>query len=211
MRVEMRSTEVKVPDLTGLTLEVAAARVEALNLVLQVADERNDPQMASGLVLEQTPPPGSAVRRGRKVKLILSLGGKVLSVPDVVGHAARTLAIELQQEGFVPGEEAHVYSYDVPAGRVLAQVPPAATTAVPHSRVHRLVSEGPRPPTWVMPDLAGRSREVAERWVTEAGFRLGVVRRVSSSGLRPGTVVAQLPLAGYPVRLKDIVELAVAE
>jgi serine/threonine-protein kinase len=211
MRVEMRSSEVAVPDLAGLSLDAATKHVEPLDLVLEVVDQRNDPRVPSGRVLEQMPPPGASVRRGRKMKLILSLGGKVLTVPDLTGHAARAVAIELQQEGFTPGDEARVHSYELEAGKVLAQVPAVDSTVVPNSRVHRLVSDGPLPARWVMPDLTGKSRSDAERWISLCGFRRGIVRRVAAAGLAPGTVVAQLPQAGYPIRSKDIVELAVAE
>jgi len=211
MRVEMRSTQVEVPDLVGLTMDAARQSSVPSNLVLEVVDQRNDPRVPSGRVLEQMPPPGAEVRRGRKVKLILSLGGKVLQVPDIAGHASRAAVIELRQEGFVPGDEAHIYSLVVPAGRVVAQVPEADTTAVPHSRVHRLVSDGIPPRLWVMPDLIGRNRIEAERWIALSGFRKGTVRRVPAPGKRRGTVVAQIPLAGFPVRSRAIVELAVAD
>ena len=112
MRVEMRSTEVQVPDLSGLDLDGAHQAVEALDLVLQVDDQRHDPAVASGRVLQQMPPPGASVRRGRKIKLIVSLGGKVLEVPDLIGQAARAVEIELRREGFIPGEEARVHHPD---------------------------------------------------------------------------------------------------
>ena len=54
-------------------------------------------------------------------------------------------------------------------------------------------------------------REAVERWIKLCGFRRGAVRRVDEPDRIPSTVVAQLPLAGYPIRSKDIVELAVAE
>jgi beta-lactam-binding protein with PASTA domain len=61
-----------------------------------------------------------------------------------------------------------------------------------------------------MPDLTGLSREAAERWLAGAGFRRGAVRRVRMGARPAGTVVGQLPLAGYPVRSKEVVELSVA-
>ena len=211
MRVEMRSTQVAVPDLYGLTLEAAGQRVAPLDLVLEVVDQRNDPRVHSGRVLEQMPRSGASVRRGRKMKLILSLGGKVLTVPDLVGTASRAVAIELRQEGFMPGDEARVASYELESGRVLAQVPAANSTVVPGGRIYRLVSDGPPTPTWVMPDLSGKSRDEAEHWISMCGFRRGVVRRVRAGNVPVGTVVGQIPQAGYPVRSKDIVEFAVAE
>jgi serine/threonine-protein kinase len=155
------------------------------------------------------PPPNASVRRGRKIKLILSLGGRVLEVPDLIGQASRTVEIELRQEGFIPGDEARVHSSGAASGKVIAQVPPSGSPAVPGTRVHRLVSSGRRTENWVMPDLTGLSRQSAERWLGANGFRRGSVRRVRMGGREPGTVVGQLPLAGYPVRSNDIVELTV--
>jgi len=211
MRVEMRSTEITVPALAGMTMEQAREQTQPLDLVLEVVDQRNDPRVASGRVIEQMPPEGARVRRGRKLKLIVSLGGRVLKVPNIVGQASRAVTIKLRQEGFLSGDEAQVASFDQPAGRVLAQVPPAASSVVPSSRIHRLVSAGAPEPVWVMPDLGGLSRAEVERWIRESGLRRGAVRRVRSAGLIRETVVAQLPKAGYPVRPKDIVELAVAD
>jgi serine/threonine-protein kinase len=210
MRVEMRSTEVQVPDLSALDLDAAHNRVAELGLVLQVDDQRHDPAVPSGRVLQQMPPAGASVRRGRKIKLILSLGGKVLEVPDLIGQASRAVEIELRQAGFVPGDEARIYHRDSSTGLVIAQVPPAQTPAVPNTRVHRLVSSGAEPATWVMPDLTGLSRAEAERWLSRAGFRRGAVRRVTMRGRPPESVVGQLPLPGYPVRSREVVELSVA-
>ena len=82
---------------------------------------------------------------------------------------------------------------------------------MPSARVHRLVSDGPPDAAWVMPDLTGLSRARAERWISLSGFRRGALRRVRMNDRPAGTVVGQLPLAGYPIRSKGIVELAVAE
>jgi len=210
MRVEMRSTEVQVPDLAGLTLQAASERVEPLELVLEVVEQRHNAVVSSGRVLQQMPPAEAAVRRGRKVKLILSLGGRVLEVPDLSGQASRAVEIELRQEGLIPGDEARVPFAKVARGRIVAQVPPSGTPAVPSTRVHRLVSSGPPEVTWVMPDLGGLERQTAENWLSGHGFRRGAVRRVRMGGRAPGTVVGQQPLAGYPVRANDIVELTVA-
>jgi serine/threonine-protein kinase len=206
-----RSNEIEVPVLAGLDLEQAAERVAPMELRLEVVDQRHDPAVSSGRVLEQMPRAGSSVRRGRKVRLVVSLGGEVLDVPDLVGRPARTVEIELRQEGFVPGDEAHVRAGGSRSGIVIGQVPPPATPAVPRTRVHRLVSDGAPVPTWVMPDLIGLRRADAEGWISRSGFRRGAIRRVRMVGWPVGTIVGQLPLPGYPVRERDIVELTVAK
>ena len=210
MKMEMQATEVKVPDLSGMTRENAVDATVPLGLAVEVVDQRHDPAVASGRVLQQEPRPGSSVRRGRRVKLVLSLGGKILTVPDLVGHPSRTLDIELTREGFAPGDEARVPSAEFPKGTVIAQVPPAGSSSVPGERVHRLVSSGPPERVWLMPDLTGWQRREVERWLRESGFRVGPVRQASRTGRPSGTVVAQLPRAGYPIRSREVVQVTVA-
>jgi len=61
-----------------------------------------------------------------------------------------------------------------------------------------------------MPDLTGRDRRSAERWIETCGFRKGAVRVVDSADSAQGTIVGQLPLAGYPIAGNGVVELAIA-
>jgi serine/threonine-protein kinase len=205
----MRTTEVKVPDLSGRTLEEAGRSARDLGLVVEVVDERNDPGVSSGRVLQQEPPAGSAVRRGRKIKVVVSLGGRVISVPDLVGQGSRAAEIEIRRGGLQVGSEARVHRSRSVSGAVVAQGPPAGTPAVPGTRIHRLVSQGEEVPRWVMPDLRGRTRDAAERWIERWGFRRGAVRVVADTGRATGTVVGQLPLAGYPIAARGVVDLTV--
>ena len=87
----------------------------------------------------------------------------------------------------MPGDEARVHDRDAGAGTVIAQVPPASTPAVPSTRVHRLVSDGPRPRRLghARP-RPGSPRRQAERWIAAAGFRRGTVRQVSMGGRAAG-------------------------
>ena len=103
MKLEMQSTEVVVPDLTAMTVENAEGLTHPLGLRLEVVDQRHDPETASGRVLQQEPSAGATVRRGRRVKLVVSLGGRVLTVPDVVGQPSRMVTIALQRQGFFSG------------------------------------------------------------------------------------------------------------
>jgi beta-lactam-binding protein with PASTA domain len=210
LKIETHSTQVTVPNICGMSREDAVRRASESGLVVEVAQERHDAQVTSGRTLQQDPPAGASVRRGRKIRVVLSLGGEVLRVPDLVGKADRQMAIELLRDGFVTGDEAVVPSRHAPAGTVLAQVPPPDSLAVPGMRVHRLVSSGPPPVLWVMPDLRGRSISKVETWISTSGLRKGTVRRVEAGDRAPGTVVGQFPAEGYPVSARDAVDLTVA-
>jgi serine/threonine-protein kinase len=206
---QRRASEVHVPELRGASQAEAEVRAARSGVVIEVVEERHDPGTSRGQVLGQEPSAGSSVRRGRKVRVVLSLGGEVLRVPNLVGSGARSVAVRLEQEGFALGDEARAWSRAAPAGMVLAQVPPADSPGVPGTRVHRLVSSGPLPTRWVMPDLTGLERPRAEAWIASSGFRLAPVRRIPGPGA-PGTVVGQLPLPGHPVASRAVIQLTVA-
>jgi serine/threonine-protein kinase len=210
LKIETRSTQVAVPDLSGTDRREAERLAAARDLVVEVAQERHDALVPSGRILQQDPPAGASVRRGRKIRVVLSLGGEVLKVPDLVGKADRQAVVELRRDGLVAGDDAVVPSRAVAPGTVVAQVPPPESLAIGGMRIHRLVSSGPPPVLWVMPDLIGRPIAKVEAWISTCGFRKGTVRRVEASGRPAGTVVGQLPPEGYPVSSRDAVDLTVA-
>lgn len=200
-----------VPELVGLGADEAARAAERAGVVLEVVDERNDPSVPSGAVLAQDPAAGSRVRGGRKVRVVRSLGGARIDVPSLLGAPAREAEFRIRQQGLSPGDESRTFARRAPAGSVLAQVPAPGTIAGSDTRVHRLVSDGPVPARWVMPDLTGLALPRVEAWLETCGLRRGTVRRVPSDAGPAGTVVGQLPPSGHPIAARGIVELTVAQ
>ena len=208
-RAERRANLVELPDWTGRTKDEAEAQARGLGLGFEVAEERHDPGLAVSRVLQQEPAAGTNVRRGRTVRVVVSLGGKTLTVPRLVGQPGRQADLKLRREGLQPGWDARLHDDEVLEGQVIAQSPAPDSLSVPGERVHLLVSAGPRPARFVMPDLSGRPLREVQDWITLCGFRSGPVRRMPVDGRDPGTVVGQLPPAGWPIGRRDVVELTV--
>lgn len=211
LRSDRRSNLVEVPDWIGRAREDALAQAQSLGLVFEVGELRHDPGVAVDRIVQQEPAPGTQVRHGRTIRVVVSLGGETLTVPSVIGQPARQAELELRRVGLTPGWEAHIHDETVPASQVIDETPAAGTLSVPGERVHRLVSDGPRVPRFVMPDLQGRTLHDIQEWITLSGFRSRPARRVPADGKRPGTIVGQLPLSGYPVARRDVIELTVAD
>jgi eukaryotic-like serine/threonine-protein kinase len=209
-RAERRSNLVDLPDWAGRTKDEAEAQARALGLGFEVAEERHDPGVAESRVLQQEPTAGTTVRRGRTVRVVVSLGGKTLSVPSLLRQPSRQADIELRRQGLQRGWDARIHDDEVAEGLVIAQAPTPEALSVPGERVHLLVSEGPRTPRFVMPDLSGRPLREVQDWITLCKFRSGPVRRLPVEGMPSGTVVGQLPPAGWPIGRRDVVELTVA-
>ncbi len=211
LRSDRRSNLLEVPDWIGHDREEALARAQELGLVFEVSELRHDPGVAVDRIVEQEPAAGSQVRHGRTIRVVVSLGGETLMVPSVIGQPARQAELELRRLGFTPGWESRIKDRDLPVSQVIDEVPAAGTLSVSGERIHRLVSDGPRPARFVMPDLRGRTLRDVQEWITLCGFRSRAVRRVPAAGTRSGTVVGQLPLSGYPIAPRDVVELTVAD
>jgi len=211
LRSDRRSNLVEVPDWIGRSREEALAQAQTLGLAFEVGELRHDPGVAVDRIVQQEPVPGTQVRHGRTIRVVVSLGGETLTVPGVTGQPTRQAELELRRQGLTPGWEARIHDDVAPAGQVIDQAPSGGTLSVSGDRVHRLVSDGARAAHWVMPDLTGRTLRDAQEWITLCGFRNGAVRRVPAEGKRSGTIVGQLPLFGYPVARRDIVELTVAD
>jgi serine/threonine-protein kinase len=92
---------VTVPRVVGLAAAPALRRLNVLRLRPTIAYRRSSQPV--GRVLSQSPSPGSTVRRGTRVPLIISAGSNpqpATSVPNVVGQDQATAASNLRSAGF---------------------------------------------------------------------------------------------------------------
>lgn len=210
VRKSVSGRDVQVPDLTRMTVAEAAALLKGRGLLLEQAAERNDDEVEEGRILAQDPPPGSALKLERKVKVVVSLGNRVTATPELRGEAARKAQISLQQQGMRIGSSLYVYSRRVAENLVIAQDPIPGSAGGHSGTIALLISRGDRPRTYVMPSLIGRPEGVATAFLARAGLKSAPSRHEGGRPEARGTVVAQDPLAGYPVAAGDPVTLTVA-
>jgi eukaryotic-like serine/threonine-protein kinase len=207
-RIALRVREVKVPVLVGQPLSSASNAVSGMGLTLKVDDSRRaDPKVAAGRIAQQDPVPGSVARRGRTIKVWLSTGGRVASVPKLVGDSERTAQLRLQQDGIGVATISEIRSNDFPADVVIAQDPPADSRS---AAVSLLVNRSERATTYVMPDLIGLNGARAADVLRSGGFRVAVVGQNPYPGVPAGVVIRQSPQAGFQVSPGDTVSLEVS-
>lgn len=197
---------VDVPDVKGLPVEDATARLEALDLVVAVAPERlDDPTVPAGHVLAQDPvgpaPAGSAV------SLVLSSGPRTVPVPVLGSTDPDTVAAELRALGLVPTLERR-HDETVPAGEVLALDPAAGTVVDEGSPVRIIVSDGP--PPVAVPSLVGLALGEASETLRAVGLELEVSSRRHATA--PAlTVLEQSSSAGTSVPRGSVVTVVVSD
>ena len=125
MTVSAGLAQVQVPTLTGLaSSQDAATALAEVDLKLGSVTEKNSDQ-PEGMVLSQSPPAGTTVNAGSSVNIVVSNG--MVNVPNVVGQTEEQARATLTNAGF--NVQVVYQSSSQPAGTVLAQSPPATSTA----------------------------------------------------------------------------------
>lgn len=208
MRVALRTREVVVPGLIGKPLNEAATLIADAGLNLKVEEVRRaDPRTAAGQILAQEPQAGASTRRERSVKVWVSSGPRATIVPDLVGESERTAQLRLQQEGIELAGTAEIRSADYPADAIVAETPPAKSSA---PRVSVLVNRGERGATYVMPDLIGVNGDRSADLLRVRGFRVALVGDHPYPGVPSGVVLRQNPQAGFQIAPGEPISLEVS-
>ena len=209
----LRQEEVRVPDLTGRDIVTVIEMVTQQGLLLKVDRREPHPAMPRDTVISQTPAPGSGIKKGRQVRVIVSQGPSELLSPKLAGENFRKADIMIRQAGFVPGDISRVYSDTVERDIVIAQYPQAGSQLEKGGTIGLLVSSGRKPELFVMPRLTGIKAAEALRIVDRMGLQHRVVTQAAVDR-PPGaerTVISQKPGAGSPVSSDTTVEIVVSK
>jgi eukaryotic-like serine/threonine-protein kinase len=174
MRLAIHGREVKVPNLTGLTLADAGKQTRSRGLILHLENRFYSPNTPPGHILAQSPAPGVTVRRQWAVRVTESLGAQQVAIPDVVGQSERTASINIRRLGLELGAVAHIAAPGAP-GVVIGQTPAPNAVGVDRPRVSLLLSEpagAESPQAFVMPSLAGLTLAGAVARASAAGLHI---------------------------------------
>lgn len=144
-----------------------------------------------GTVLTQSPNAGRSImltQNGIDVKLTVSTGDTISTIPDVSNMDYRTASGVLRQYGLYI-EIINVVS-DVEKDRVIRTEPEAGIDVKTASLVYLYVSSGSQVSSLTVPNLIGLSEEAAISQIESYGFNYGWSQHVISD-LTAGTVIGQ--------------------
>ncbi len=112
-------------------------------------------------------------------------------VPDLVGKTPAEARRVAELGGFQFEVERQYYSFKIPAGRVLSQLPPAGTQVRRGWDIR--VSESLGPQRVDIPNVIGQSERAAEINILRRGLDVGAVAGLEMPGAPPDQVIAQSP------------------
>ena len=141
------------------------------------------------------------------IAMRIAIHGREVQVPKLTGLAPSDAQRVANGVGLQLSVENSFYSAEVPAGRVLSQLPPPGTTVRKGWQVRVSQSLGPQRIT--IPDVVGQSRRVAEINLRRRGIEIGNVAVRNMPGAAPEQVLAQSPAANAQAVTAPKVDLLV--
>ncbi len=197
---------VVVPDLTGKDVVWTLERLTRLGLNTKVKGSRYSDRVPANRVLFQDPAPGTEIKKGRDVRIVLSKGPRMLQAPDLKGLPLRQARILLEQKGLCLGKLSKAYHVETSPETILAQFPEKGTPMPQGRCMDLLVSLGPRPRVLKMPDLKGLLSSEAVLLLRRMSLIPGRIRLSEDPRLPEGAILEQDPPAGYPVLERHVVK-----
>jgi len=209
VRLSARGSSVVVPELAGMDIKQVKHTLLQKGLEMAISGEDFDETYPAGCVISQEPKTGSRLKRGRRVKLTLSRGSEIITMPSLrdlsqpdAEFLVRQMDLDLASAAQTPAQS--------PKRTVLAQDPPPGQKVIRGSPVRILVSSGPAPHTIVMPIVTGATaREALER-LRGMNLKISEVIYEATTLFTGGVVISQDPAGGFRVSPGEEVKLKAA-
>ncbi|HRV28690.1 MAG TPA: PASTA domain-containing protein, partial [Spirochaetia bacterium] len=151
--------QVLVPNVEGMELTQALLKLQEKELYPRITLRTSDKIETKGQILEQNPRPGTVVKAGRRIALVVNKGAVVDKVDNYVGKTVDEVKILLQSQfgasrQLIVIKDPLVYDYSKsPSGTILAQTPAPGTPVTGLTELQLVVSKGPEQEKIKTPNL----------------------------------------------------------
>lgn len=205
------NTELKVPDLKGLSYKEAKTLLSEMGLQISKGDEVDSDSVAEGLIASQYPSAKTKADKGDIITVNISKGKKDAVIPKLVGTTFTSesdVSATLSKYGYKLGKVSYEESYETP-GTIIKQSPDAGTTAEKNTTVDIVISKAKSKAT--VPNLNGMTYDQAESALQSLGFSVGRVTEEENNGFTAGTVFKQYPAANSEYQTGSTVDIWIAK
>ena len=197
------------PTFVGLTYSDALETADRDHLKTSVLQRVASDRFPKDVVMRQDPAPGSQVRQGRQISLVVSTGVQIFAMPDLRYESLREVGLDLSHFKLVLGKVKNVQSDEVPENRVVDQDPTPLTSVRVGSTVNVTISKG-GPSLVPVPNFVNMSVNEARTFASENHVTLGQIVWTPFGRYGPtrGVIVRQRPDTGTQVDPSQPVSLA---
>lgn len=197
--------------MVGLSVDNAQRVATGLGLEMKVEDKLFNTQYPSQTIVSQMPPPGTRIKIGQHVHVMMSLGPPQVAIPNFLGTSIRVARITAIQRNLTLGDIVGVHWPQSAPEQVVAQDPPPESSQVRTPAVNILVSVGQQPEAYLCPRFVGKPVGEAQHSLEKAGFKTAEITSIPTENGPRGIVLTQSPTAGSKISSDAVFSFQVSQ
>ncbi len=198
-----------VPHFVGKDIIYVLEFMDELGLNTRVKGSEFSNVVPKNHIIFQDPEPGTEIKKGRDVKIIISKGTSTVLIPNLQGRSAQQARIIFEENDLCWGQISKIYHDSIEKDDVITQFPYPGSKVKKGRCVDLLISLGIRPKAYYMPDLTGLSLEEAILLIEENNLLYSETRLVYDEDKPINIIISQEPQAGHRVIEESLVNLAI--
>jgi len=184
--------EVVLPNVQGMNIIEAQKILEKNKFQTIIKERRFHSSFDKNTVMTQNPFPGTKVKEGRKVYLVISIGDKPIIVPDFRGYTQQQAEIKCNEVGLNLVETKYEYNGNYQPNIVFDQSLEPNTEVEKNTKISLTVSFGKNPnEKFNVPNFIGWDFEKAKNKINNLGLNIGSVIKITRTDLLPNTIIRQ--------------------
>ena len=196
IRLTIRGHQETMPNMVGLSFDYAQRMASGLGLEMKVEDKLFNTQYPPQTIVSQMPPPGTRIKIGQHVHVLVSLGPPQVVIPNFVGASIRAARITAIQRDLALGDVVGIHWPGAEPDQVVAQDPLPESAELRSPAVNILVSVGEEPAVYLCPRFVGQTISEARRSLEKVGLKVADVTSIAAQSAPRGVILTQSPAAG---------------
>jgi serine/threonine-protein kinase len=160
----------KVPLLVGKNITEVTELLQKERLIMKIEDEIYNEEIEEGHIIKQNIAEGKQVKAGTEIRVIVSKGTEIYSMPLFEGQLLEEAKLTLLNLGIEVGKVTMVHSDLVDRGKIIAQRPLPGN--FDSNEINFLVSKGPYDVSYKCPSFVNMTIDDARILARELGIVL---------------------------------------
>lgn len=201
--------DVTIPDVSGLELNEAIAKIESMGLQVDEEIESTHNEIEEGKVIKTNPEEGSTVKENSAIAIYFSIGKEKIELPNYTGRSYDDVIRILDNQNFKDIDITEVFD-DSESGTILTQKPESGEEVVPEDTVLEFeVSKGPE--KIILRDLKQSNAKGAQDYVDSVGLTLNASEERYDDTIPAGNIISQTPAPGTQMKKGDKVSVVISK
>ncbi|AHM56762.1 serine/threonine-protein kinase Sps1 [Peptoclostridium acidaminophilum DSM 3953] len=202
----MKPAQMSMPSLENMSVDEARKALEDMGLKLAIEKEIFSSDVSKDHIISQNPDAGTQVKKNYEVKVVVSKGGKLVSVPDFTGENIDSIDPMLSSKKFKEGIVNPVFSEE-PEGTIISQSPSPYAKAEEGSEIDFVISKGKESVIVTVPNLIGNT--ISEARAKLSGITISGIDYIEDPDKEDGIIMKQSPAAGEKVESGSSINIVV--